>query len=299
MSYLLRKAFQQPDRVLRNLAVRVRTATSWDRLYAALPEPKRVGAIVVDDAVAGEVRAALEADGLTVERRSVEPERYRQWLARADYARYPLYLDGGRDRTFHEKGLEHFLAAGLLGLGPGQVCIDIASQNSPAPDIYARLHGVEVYTQDLSYPPGLDGRRIGGSASKLPLADGFADAMVLHNAFEHFEGDADMGFIREAARVLRPGGRLCILPLFLYTEYAIQTDPAALTGTWPPFDPGARLWAARGWQDRHGRFYDAARLRSRVLANAGVFALRLLEYTDARAVDDYCHLRFAVVLTRQ
>ena len=299
MSYLLRVALRQPDRLLRNLAVRVRTATSWDRLYAALPEPKRAGAVVVDDAVAAQVRAALEADGLTVERRSVEPGRYREWLVRADYVRYPLYLDGGRAPSFHEKGLEHFLAAELLGLAPGQVCLDIASRHSPAPDIYERLHGAEMYTQDLVYRPGVHGRRIGGSASRLPLRDGFADAMVLHNAFEHFEGDADIDFIREAARVLKPGGRLCILPLFLYTEYAIQTDPAALTGTWPPFDPGARLWCARGWRDRHGRFYDAARLRSRLLANAAAFDVRLIEYTDATSLDPACHLRFAAVFTRR
>lgn len=299
MRYLLQKAIHQPDRVLRHLAVRVRTATSWDRLYASLPEPKRRGAIEVDMATAEHVAAALEAGGLAVERRSVEPARYREWLARADYARYPLYLDGGRDRTFHEKGLEHFLAAGLLGLGGGDVCIDVASQHSPAPDIYERLHGARMYTQDLVYRPGVHGRRIGGSAERLPLPDGFASAMVLHNAFEHFEGDADQGFVREAARVLRPGGRLCILPLFLYTEYAIQTDPAALTGARPPFDAGARLWCARGWHDRHGRFYDVPQLQRRLLANAQAFEVRLFLYTDANEVDDYCHLRFAALFTRR
>ena len=123
--------------------------------------------------------------------------------------------------------------------------------------------------------------------------------MVLHNAFEHFEGDADIGFIREAARVLKPGGKLCILPLFLYTEHAIQTDPAAIAGAWPRFDAGARLWCARGWRDRHGRFYDAAQLRRRLLANAGAFDVRLIEYTDAKTLDDFCHLHFAVVFTRR
>jgi SAM-dependent methyltransferase len=299
MSYLLRKLLFQPDHVLGNLGARLRTATSWNRLYGKLPDPKCVGAVVVDDAAAAAVRAAVEADGLTIERRSVEPERYRGWLARADYARHPLYMDGGRATGFHQKGLEHFLAVELVGLRTGQICIDVASQHSPAPEIYARLHGAEVYTQDLAYPAGVHGRRVGGSASQLPRPECFADAMVLHNAFEHFEGDADIGFLREAARVLKPGGRLCIVPLFLYTEYAIQTDPGALTGTWPPFDTGARLWCARGWRDRHGRFYDAQHLHSRLLANAEAFDVRLIEYTDARAVSDDCYLRFAAVFTRR
>jgi SAM-dependent methyltransferase len=299
MIYLFRKMLHQPERVLRSFAVRIRTATSWGRLYDSLPEPKRVGPVIVDNAVAADVRAALEAAGLVVERRSVEPEHYRAWLMQADYSRYPLYLDGGRAPGFTEKGLEHFVAAGLLGLRAGQVCIDVASQNSPAPDIYEWLYGAVMYTLDLAYRPGVHGRRIGGSASELPLPDDFVDAMVLHNAFEHFEGDADTAFIREAARVLKPGGRLCILPLFLFTEYAIQTDPAALTGTLPPFDAGARLWAARGWRDRHGRFYDAAHLKSRLLDHAGAFDVQLIEFTDAAAVDASCYLRFAVVFTRR
>src|SRR5262245_2212877 len=149
MSYLLRKALREPDRLLRNLSMRVRTATSWDRLYDAMPEPKCVGEVVVDDTVAAQVRTALAAGGLDVERRSVEPERYRDWLSRAEYSRYPLYLDGGRAHGFHEKGLEHFLAADLAGLRPGKVCIDVASQLSPAPDIYARVYGADVYSQDL------------------------------------------------------------------------------------------------------------------------------------------------------
>ena len=114
---------------------------------------------------------------------------------------------------------------------------------------------------------------------------------MLHRRSEYREPRAQFGCQRDC--------RLCILPLFLYTEYAIQTDPAALTGTWPPFDAGARLWCARGWRDRHGRFYDAARLRSRLLANAAAFEVRLLEYTDAAAVDPACHLRFAAVFTRR
>ena len=299
MNYALRKALQQPDRVLRRLGIQVRTAAAWRRMYDALREPKRVGAVVVDDAAVAEIRKRVTADGIAVERRSVEPARYRAWLERAGYDRYPLYMDGGREPGFHQKGLEHFLGAELLGLCPGDVGIDVASQHSPAPEIYERLCGSTMYRQDLAYRPGLDGRRIGGSAAKLPLPDGFATAMVLHNAFEHFEGEADVEFVREAARVLRPGGRLCIVPLFLYTRYAIQTDPAALTGAWPWFDADAELWCARGWQDRHGRFYDPPHLRSRLLEAAEAFEFRLIEFVDAAAVDPSCYLRFAAVFTRR
>src|SRR5262249_21671490 len=208
-------------------------------------------------------------------------------------------LDGGRAPGFHEKALEHFLAARLTRLRAGEVCIDVASQNSPVPDLYARLFGAEMFEQDLAFPPGRSGRRIGGDAAAMPGPDAFADVLVLHNAFEHFEGDADTRFVHEAARVLKPGGRLCIVPLFMHGRFANQTDPAAIFGAPPRFDAGAEVWCERGWHDRFGRYYDAARLQSRLLAHAGAFHVRLLQFTDARTIDPDVYLHFAAVFEKR
>src|SRR5262249_17979662 len=89
MLYLLRKSLHQPGHALRHLAVRLRSATSWEQLYAAMPEPKRRGAVVIDEDVAARVRDQLAGAGIAVESRSVEPARYHAWLAQADYRRYP------------------------------------------------------------------------------------------------------------------------------------------------------------------------------------------------------------------
>ena len=299
VGYALRKLAGQPGRVLQNLKIRARTLASWERLYATIREPKRNGARAVDDAVVRAVVARLSDLGLSVARRSVEPGAYRDYLASADYARFPLYMDGGRAAGFHEKGLEHFLAARLSGLRRGEVCIDVASQNSPVPDVYARLFGAGMYEQDLAFPRGLSGRRIGGDAAAMPVPDAFADVLVLHNAFEHFEGDSDTRFMHEAARVLKPGGRVCILPLFMHERFANQTDPAAIFGTPPAFDPGAEVWCVRGWHDRFGRHYDAAQLESRLLAHAGAFDVQLIEFEDAASIDATCYLRFAMVLRKR
>ncbi|WP_425482769.1 hypothetical protein [Caldichromatium japonicum] len=47
----------------------------------------------------------------------------------------------------------------------------------------------------------------------------------LHCAFEMFAGDDDVLFVQEAARLLVPGGRVVILPLYMYTHYCAYSTP--------------------------------------------------------------------------
>jgi demethylmenaquinone methyltransferase / 2-methoxy-6-polyprenyl-1,4-benzoquinol methylase len=58
-------------------------------------------------------------------------------------------------------------------------------------------------------PPGV--RLLGGRAEALPLADGRFDLLSMGYALRHI-GDLGLGF-REFERVLRPGGRLCLLEI--------------------------------------------------------------------------------------
>ena len=69
--------------------------------------------------------------------------------------------------------------------------------------------------------------------------------MALHCSFEHFEGRSDIGFIREAERVLRPGGAVCVVPLYLSEEYAIQTDPDVAAPAGVVFEDDATVYCAR------------------------------------------------------
>ncbi len=46
--------------------------------------------------------------------------------------------------------------------------------------------------------------------AKLPYADGAADYVVLHHVIEHFGCGEAMGLVREAHRVLKPGGALLV-----------------------------------------------------------------------------------------
>jgi SAM-dependent methyltransferase len=258
--------------------------------------PKVRGWPAAGERAADAVQAALEAAGVPVIPWRVDVAEYHDFVRRADYARFPDYY-AWQGPPFIEKSLEHYLAARLLDLRPRAVYVDVASDTSPAPEIYGRLYGVTAYRQDLKYPPGVTNDRIGGDAAAMPVGAGFADALALHCSFEHFEGDADMHFIRECARTLRPGGRVCIVPLYLHAHAAVLSDPGALRwNEHPTFDAGATVYSVRGWGERHGRLYDADALQSRILASLGPLQATVYRVTNLADVAPSAHLNFALIV---
>lgn len=292
------KAIRQPVRAVRYVTSVVRGATVWESRFEALRPPKRRGAVPHSPDVEEALVRELEASGFAISQQDIDIEDFRRFVARADYRRFPTYCAGGRSRDFVEKSLEHYLASRALGLQSDDVYIDVASYDSPAPRIYREIFGCTTYRQDIVFPTGVHGDRIGGDAGALPLQDGFASAMALHNAFEHFEGDSDTRFIREAGRVLSARGRLCIVPLFLFHTYAIQTDPSV----WPPggvdFDDDAVIYCERGWRNRHGRFYDVPRLVSRIRDHVGPLRMRIVVYRNTRRIDPGCYAKFLALFER-
>lgn len=218
---------------------------------------------------------------------------YRRFVQAADYERlYPHYYS----TNIWEKSLEHYLAARLLSLAPGDRYIDIASEHSPVPEIYRRLFGCETFRQDLAFAPGFHGDTIGSDAADMPVPDGFANRMALHCSFEHFEGDADTRFIREAGRVLCAGGRACIVPFYLAEEYSIQTDPAVAARESIPFEDEAVLHFAEGWGNRFGRYYDTEHAVARVLRPGTGFSATVFRLMNVRDVHPSCYGRFALLL---
>ncbi len=132
----------------------------------------------------------------------------------------------------------------------------------------------------------------------MPVPDGFATKMALHCSFEHFEGESDIGFVGEAARVLRPEGVVCVVPLYLFEEYAIQTDPEVAVPARVTFEADATVYCARSWGNRHGRFYDPAHLVARVLNNAPEMMVHVYHITNAARIDPSCYIRFALLMKK-
>lgn len=248
------------------------------------------------DVYPDQLRKQLAEAGFPLRPFSVSPEEVRRYVELAGYSARPYY-NSGRAPYAVEKYLEHYVALTLLRLSSQEVYIDVASDASPLPDIAQTLKGVRAYRQDYAYPGGMRGDQIGGDACALPVPDGFANVMTLTCSYEHFEGDRDMTFLREAERVLAPGGRLCILPLYLSSTYHIRTNPS-LDMTGLVFDDQAVVCCRRDVHVRHARQYDVEHLLSRVVSQRGALTMELYEIVNAASIDPSCYLRYAVLFRK-
>jgi hypothetical protein len=294
----IRNALFRPQKVWQALARSLKTRFLWQRRFAGLREPKVAAEINDTPETYIKIIADLGAAGIPVTKMSVDKAEYGRYCARAQYHRFPLYLKAGRAATFPKKSLEHFLCAQLLGLKKEDKYIDVANDESPVPEIYSSLYGCTCYRQDLAFAPGVHDRTIGGNADSIPVPDNFATAMGLHCSFEHFEGISDTGFIREALRVLSPGGRAVIIPLYLFTHYAIITDPSVLPRGGIFFEPDATLHCLKGFGNRHGRVYDVPHFMNRIYRNRGSLKVQLYYFENTREIDPSGIVRFAALLQK-
>ena len=245
-----------------------------------------------------DLTAQLAAHGVEIRSHQIDIKAFWRYVESCKY-RELSYWGGGEVPTAPEKWLEHWVSIELLDPQPGEVSIDIASCYSPFPDLLREHYGVESYRQDIIYPAGLDGDKIGGDAIAMPIADNFADHLTLHCSFEHFEGDRDTLLLKEAQRVLRPGGRLCILPFYTSHAYCIQSDP----GTWKErnvrFEDDALIYLARNWQELHARMYDTAHFLERIVARLEQLDLAFYTVANYAEVDPICYLKFAALFTKR
>jgi SAM-dependent methyltransferase len=246
------------------------------------------------------IAAAIADLGVEVKLYNVDVSAFRAHLTARYYPRNYAAgpIEGGGMRE--QKVLEYFVSLDLLDVHPSDVVVDVASEWSIFPDVLRKLTGATVYRQDLIYAAGIRRDRIGGSAANMPVPDRFADKIVLHNAFEHFEGTADSDFIVEAGRVLKPGGVLCILPLFVSDCFCNITDPL-VRRPGIAWDSGARVIELPWWHNRFGRFYDAAALLARVLAPAAAagFDPTIYHVVNVSEAHPRAHLHFALVLRKR
>ena len=249
------------------------------------------------------VQEQLERNGFQVENFDLTPHAagHRAYLELPEYAgEYRSY--GGEDvHCLLEKSLEHYLSFALAHPVAGQTAIDVGSCQSVVPRIMQRVYEVRCYEQDLSYPAGVHDNTIGGSADNIPLPDASVDFMMLHCTFEHFEGVADTGFMAESARLLKPGGRVVSLPLYLNANYCNVSGRDAGERVDITFDDDADHYChVPEWDNRFGRHYSVEALQRRVIdpAKAAGLNVRILRCHHWEAIDPRLWLRWILMLEK-
>jgi len=264
-------------------------ATGWSRVDISKPAQEGIA-------------TALRASGVHIEDVDVSAwtTAFQAFRCLTEYEGEYRHYAGTLEHCLLEKAFEHFLSLILIRPKPGMTGVDIGSCKSILPGLARRVYGVRYLEQDLDYPEGVDGDRVGSSADAIPLPNGSVDFMTLHCTFEHFEENADIGFVKECGRLLRKGGSVVILPLYLNATLCNVTgETKAEQRNSIGWDKDAAHYCViPEWQNRFGRHYSPDALVQRVLQTAVSSGLRprLLKINNWESVHPDLWLRWALVL---
>jgi hypothetical protein len=243
-----------------------------------------------------QIERDLTALGILVYDYSPSSESFAKFQ-QANY--FPLDYHGGVDGpVWDEKLLEHWIAGDLLGLwqyGQDDIYVDIAACNSPWGQVLRERLGISAFAIDIG-PVGSSYRHLPYYRQENATQTKFKDASItgasLQCAYEMFVGHDDQQLIPELARILKPGGKAIILPLYMHTHYCAYSTPEYFGKGYP--DADAQEYVRL---DCYGvpssRKYDAQHLKDRVLQpleQAGMkYTLRALRNKEELGQNIYCH----------
>lgn len=248
-----------------------------------------------------DIRNQMIQAGLEVVPYRIDVQAFYRWLGEA---MFPDYYSRLYDRVFVEKALEHYVGAELLAMPKDSILIDVAASESPWLSIAPRMYGVTAIALDLNPPSAsVPGHRVVADATEMPYPNESIDSMVLHCAYEMFEGKSDSLLIQEAARALKKGGRLVILPLYMHHLYHIDSSPGADRRR-IEYQGAERVWREEAGRKvrlggiRFSRKYDVPAFLNRVAQYKGPMKLKIWYIENEKEIDSVCYLKFAVVFEK-
>ena len=215
------------------------------------------------------------------------------------------YHGGRKSGVWDEKLLEHWIAAEKLNLfnySKDDIYIDVAACGSPWVKALRERHEIQAYAIDLVVDQAfstLDFYRE-ENATKTRFLDSSVRGMSLQCAFEMFLGSDDLDFIAEIRRILKPGGKVIILPLYMHTHYCAYSSADFFGKGYS--DPGATTYVRMDtWGIPSSRKYDAATLKKRLLSRIDQegleYDIHALRNKNELGEDIYCH--FILEITKR
>ena len=247
------------------------------------------------------IEGAMSRSSLDVHDYVADPNAFSDYCSRMQFP--SDYHGGTGGGVYTEKLLEHFVAWDMIGLYEAGrwPYVDIACAGSPWAGIL-RKQGVEAYSLDRSPDPSFPKADyyIQADATTTGFRPDSIGSASLQCAYEMFEGTADTHLLLELGRILVPGGRAVILPLYMHTQACYYQSPEHFDRC--SGDAGAARYVRRNVPDvRCSRKYSVATLRSRVLepaARAGLEpAIHVLR--NKSAFGDGVYLHFILTLDKR
>ena len=259
---------------------------------------------IVDNLIRTASLKSLEGiPDLTIKRTELSNDEFQTWVRE--------FVPGWK-KTFkfihHKKLLEFFCTFQALGIRPEDAYMDAGGGTE---GYLMGLRCEKKYLQDIRV--GEAARKKFGNAvqyvecdaGSVPLPDQSLDKISCHHSFEHFQNQADTRFVREIQRLLRPGGRAAIVPIFIADRYVEITDTFTFELKFDPeshgiCDPSCRLPGGDSCGN-YARVYDRSAFRERVVNAVDVdgFRMTLSEVTlDGRTIPDPslpCHRNITAI----
>lgn len=212
---------------------------------------------------------------------------------------FPLNYHGGQHGgSWDEKLLEHWISCEMLGLmkyDKEDIFVDVAAASSPWVKALHERKGLNAFAIDLEEVDpayhNLPYYRI-ENATETSFQNASVTGAALHCAYEMFMGEDDTHFIKEAARILKPGGKVIILPLYMHTHYCAYATPEHYGKGYS--DTAAKEYVRLGFSGvPSSRKYDAVHLKLRILdpiIAAGMrYQLLVLRNKSMFGENIYCH----------
>lgn len=216
---------------------------------------------------------------------------------------FPTNYHGGTGTgVYREKLLEHFVAWKFLSLDKSCYTpyVDVAAGSSPWA-LLLNSRGVDACAIDLSISPEFVTEicYLQQDATKTGFGDGSVGGASLQCAYEMFSEDQDAALLLELGRILKPGGRAVISPLYTHTHPCYYQTPEYYGVAYG--DHEAKRYIRRDcWGVPFSRKYSPETLKSRVWDMA--LKARLLPslhvLRNKRDMGDDIYLHYILVLDK-